>query len=143
MISTHGKITRVDLPLAEELDKILKPVIQLLDDYGSNYEHENPWKPEYTVDAEYYLYRVRLGAIGRIQTCEDAILLGFTASANACPVHFVSIGHYHIYRIARTTCRRSKYIKQVEKFVNVLVGPKSRMYENNYFMSYTDKRKKK
>lgn len=95
--------------------------VQILDNYGADYDHSEPWKKSYFSDPKFYLYRVRIGAIGRLCTCEDAIRLGLTAKIPAQSYHFVSMALYYVYRVARQVYREYQYIRKVEKWLNVML----------------------
>lgn len=119
--------------LKDEVLKIITPVRKLIDDYGSKYEHEAPWKKAYFKSPKFFLYRVSIGAVGRITNCEDAIHLGLTAKVSASSRHFVSMAHYYVYRIARQRCREYLYAKNLERWLNTFINDRQ---ANSRFMTF-------
>lgn len=103
------------------LDKVMKDLKDLrvvIDRYGEKYDHDTPWKKAYLSDSKFYLYRVQIGAIGRINTCEDAARLGLVAKMPAKTNHFTSNALYYVYRIARQYRRQLLYIKKLNGWLN-------------------------
>ncbi len=109
-----------------------KDVIRILDGYSARYVHDVPWKDAFLKDPKFYLYRVTIGAIGRLQTCNDAIRLGVTKGIPAQSNQFTSTSLYYVYRIARQARRMFLYLKKLEKGLNATLGgrsPNTRMLE--------------
>ena len=122
------KVSKVSLiPVPEEdigkylLDEILKriePVRKIIDDYGAKYDHEVPWKTVYAKKPKFYLYRVDIGAIGRVANCKDAVILGLLAKATIRTRHFTSMALYYIFKIARQTSKEYLHVKDLENWTN-------------------------
>jgi len=137
------KIHKINLlPVAERsevgylVDLILSEIgkaREIMDEYGSKYDHDVPWKQAYVGDAKFYLYRVKIGAIGRISTCRDAVTLGVATKTRALSHHFTSSGLYYLFRYARQQQRKYVYLKKLQGWLtNFLKGDN----ENSYFINY-------
>ncbi len=142
MTVTIKKIVILPIPKREEarfiMDAVLKriePVRESIDMYGSKYEHDTPWSSKYLCDAKFYLYRVRIGAIGRINTCEDAIKLGCVRKVASNTYHFTSMALYHVFRMARSVEREVWYTRKLELWLKNL---KDNAVSWNRFMEYYD-----
>lgn len=137
------KITKVSLIPFREEDKLeyltaqvvekIKPVVKLIDKYGEKYDHEAPWKTEYSEKPKFWLYRVTIGAVGRISNSSDAITLGLLEKTPAQPRHFTCTALYYIYRVARQVLREYLYLKDLEKWMNTFVNDKN---VNSRFLEY-------
>lgn len=138
MPSTRAKTKKVHLvkeATVEDIEAAIRPVIEVLDSMAKHYDHEEPWRENYTYDPEFWLHRVHLGAVGRICICKHAIMLGLKTNFPAKPVHFISDGHYRVFRVARATGRRAIYMLELETRVNnFLSGNDS--YKNNRFVNF-------
>lgn len=116
----------------QQLLEYLGPAREMIDKYGANYEHDTPWEENFLHDPKFYLYRVRIGAIGRVKTCEDAIRLGLIYRLPCHSYHFVSMALYLVFRVARQERRKVVYTKQMEKWINDLLSgavPNTRFME--------------
>lgn len=139
------KVTKVNLlPVSseQEIDYLLelvlkrvKPARKLIDDWGENYEHEIPWESAFLGDPKFYLYRVKIGAVGRINKTEDAARLGLIARIPAQVYHFTSTSLYIVYRLARQHRREYLYLKQLNIYMNNWLSDKAGTYNNLRFMT--------
>ena len=111
---------------------------KIIDDWGKRYEHEIPWEENFLKDPKFYLYRVRIGAIGRINSCKNAAQLGLIAKIPAKTGHFTSVALYLVYRIARQTRREYIYLKKLNNYMEVWLGEKSDIYDNARFINYSN-----
>jgi len=118
--------------LLDQTLKLIAPIRKLIDDYGSQYIHETPWNKKFLEDPKFYLYRAKLGIVGRITNCEDAIRLGLVAKIPAQSCHFTCMALYHIYRIARQQRRQFLYLKQLNVWMNNFIQDKN---VNSRFLS--------
>lgn len=140
------RIVKINLlPVAERsevgylVDLVLKELgsaREIMDKYGVEYDHETPWKPEYATDAKFYLYRVRIGAIGRINTCRDAVTLGITSKTRALCHHFTSSGMYYVFRYARQQQRKYFYLKKLQGWLTNYLKDVRGRNENSRFINY-------
>ncbi len=112
--------------LVDAVKKYLGPaVIRILDGYSERYKHEVPWKNPFLKDLKFYLYRVTIGSIGRIQNCDCAIRLGLMKKVPAKTNHFTSTTLYYVFRVARQARSQFVYLKKLEKGINATVSGKS------------------
>jgi len=114
--------------------EVVAPIVLLMDEFGENYDHENPWKEDYLENPKFWLYRVTIGAVGRINTCADAVTFGLRSSTPAKGRHFTSTALYYVYRIARQVRREYEYLRDLDKWINTLLeerNPNSRYLEYN------------
>lgn len=111
--------------LLDLLSEELKDVIDIIDKYGAVYEHENPWLNAYFNDPMFYLYRVKIGAIGRINCCKDALRLGLIPRVYSNSNSFTSMGLYHLFRIARQTLSKFLHTKNLQNWLNSLIRNKN------------------
>ncbi len=140
MTAIITKVKVLPVPAREEkrfmkdlvLDRI-SAVKAHIDSYGKEYEHENPWCEAYLGDPKFYLYRIKIGAIGRVNTCSDAIDLGIMHRVVTKSYHFTSMALYFVFRIARETQREIHYTKKLEGWINNLLSNKQAW---NRFMNY-------
>ncbi len=115
--------------------KLLEPGIKTVNAYGINYTHENPWTDEHIWSAkiiEEAVYGVGIGAIGRINTCENAIRLGLKPKVLVTSKCFTSMALYYVFRVARLVQREFVYTKNFEQWINNWISEKvvnSRMIE--------------
>ncbi len=134
------KITLIPVRPQDEFDYLVdsvkdylgKDVIRILDGYSAKYVHDVPWRVKFLTDPKFYLYRVTIGAIGRIKTCDDAIRLGITKAIPAKSNQFTSTSLYYVYRIARQARRMFLYLEKLEKGMNATISgrsPNTRMLE--------------
>ncbi len=121
--------------LLEQVLKQIAPVLKTIDEYGAKYDHETPWKKAYFASPKFYLYRVAIGAVGRISNCKDAALLGITSRAGAKSVHFTSMALYFVYRIARQDSRKYMYSQKLEGWVNAFLNDE---LPNARYLNYYD-----
>lgn len=96
----------------------VKPVRSILDKFGEKYKHEFPWKDSCLVTPKLSLYRVGIGAVGRINTCADAIKIGVSTEVPVKSIHFTSSGLYYIFRLTRIYKRQLEMTRSIEKWVN-------------------------
>lgn len=122
--------------IVENVLKYFGETVKLLDDYGKRYVHEVPWKKAYMVDPSFYLKRVSIGAIGRVNNCSDAALLGAGSKVACTTHHFTSKALYYVFRTARQRRRETLYIKKLEKWVSTLLDNRA---GHNSFMNYCQK----
>ncbi len=115
--------------------KRIKPISKRIDKYGNKYNHDTPWLYKYLCDPKFYLYRVKIGAIGRINTCKDAIELGCVRKVPVSTYHFTSMALYHVFRIARTMRREIDYVRKLELWIENL---SKNEVPWNRFMEYYD-----
>ena len=106
--------------LITKIKKEFKDIIPIIDKLGRKYDHEIPWCDRFLADAKNALKRVTIGAIGRVNTCEDAIKLGVINKIPAKTHHFTSTALYYMFRIARQKRREVTYIKDLERWLNFL-----------------------
>ncbi len=107
--------------LFDEIMKVLEPGVKTVNRYGANYVHENPWTDDCCWDARIArdaLYRVGIGAIGRINKCEHAIRLGLLPKVSAPTRCFTSMALYDVYRVARLVQREYVYVRNFEAWIN-------------------------
>lgn len=113
--------------LSARVLETLGPLVKHLNGYGARYDHSVPWIYKYFKDPKFYLYRVTIGSIGRINTVEDAVELAISTNGTAFSVHFTSMALYYIYRMARQVKKEYKFRKQIQDWVNIL-GEKKMAY---------------
>lgn len=111
--------------LIKKVTEELADVIPILDKVGKAYDHDVPWCDRFLMEPKAYLKRVLIGAVGRINTCEDAIKLGVMYKIPARSAHFTSMGLYNVFRIARQKRREIMYVKDLEKWINSYITGKS------------------
>jgi len=121
-------ITKVSIvPVSEDQEvnyylsrifKLLGNVRKLIDEYGAKYDHETPWDDSYLEDPTFFLYRAKISAVGRINSCESAARLGLLTKTPADTCHFTSMALYYVFRIARQMKREHGYAKKLEKWMN-------------------------
>ena len=133
MISTGEKILKISLASADDILSIIAPAVPVLKKFAKNYKHYNPWKLDYAYDSEFWFYRVRIGAVGRIHKVDHIILLGQQLGKPAKPIYFVTHAHYYIFRVVRVTARRAEYIKKLEHDVNTILNPRKMDIYKNHF----------
>ncbi|MBW8002606.1 MAG: hypothetical protein FVQ80_11395 [Planctomycetes bacterium] len=127
------KITLIPVAPQDEFDYLVdsvkdyigKDVIRILDGYSARYIHDVPWDGKFLVDPKFYLYRVTIGAIGRLKTCDDAIRLGIMKAIPAQSNQFTSTSLYYVYRVARQARRMFLYLQKLEKGMNATISGKS------------------
>ena len=136
------KINLLPVPQREEVRYLIDEILSqlgkardIMDEYGAEYDHDTPWKQAFVGDAKFYLYRVRIGAIGRINTCRDAVILGVTSKTRALCHHFTSVGLYWVFRYARQETRKYFYLKKLDKWMNNYLQDR-RSHENSRFINY-------
>lgn len=130
-----AKDSEVDYLISLVLEK-LRPVVPIFNSYGKRYDHEEPWKQEYADDAKFWLYRVTIGAIGRINTVEDAIHLGVKSKTPAKSRNFTSVALYYVWRIAKQQRRQYEYIRGLNKWTNNYMNKR---VPNSRFMEYAQR----
>ncbi len=142
MAVTIKKIVVLPFSKGEEVRYIMrtvleriKPIRERLDKYGSSYKHDTPWTSKYLCDPKFYLYRVRIGAIGRITTCEHAIELGTVPKMAANTYHFTSMALYRVFRVARAVQVEVFYTRKLEEAIANMMKNKVSW---NRFMEYYD-----
>jgi len=143
MTSRIHKINLLPVPKRHEtrylIDEILDSLgkaVQIMDEYGEQYDHDAPWNSKYTTDAKFYLYRVRIGAIGRINTCRDAVTLGVCCKTRALSHHFTSVGLYCMFRYARQWTRKYAYLIKLNSWMNNYLQDREGKHANSRFMIY-------
>ena len=112
----------------------LRPIVGIFDSYGKNYDHEEPWKRKYAEDAKFWLYRVDIGAVGRINTVEDAVHLGVTSKVPAKTRYFTSAALYFVWRIAKQQRRQYEYVRHLNDWTNNHLNKK---VPNSRFLEYS------
>ena len=127
-----------ELHLLEEVMKEITPIREILNDWGKKYDHEIPWQETFFENPKFYLYRVTIGAVGRINTCEYAARLGLIDKIPATTHHFTSLGLYLVYRIARQARRRYNYLKRLNKYMQGFINGKKDSYESLRFLVYSN-----
>jgi hypothetical protein len=137
------KINLLPVPSREETRHLidgllgnLGKAVQIMDEYGEQYDHETPWRQAYVADAKFYLYRVRIGAIGRINTCRDAVTLGICSKTRALSHHFTSVGLYYMFRYARQEQKKYSYLKKLNTWLNNYLQDRNGKSANSRFMVY-------
>jgi hypothetical protein len=131
-----GKVHTIQIQIQWAVERTLeqlKDAVLILDEYGKAYKHDSPWKDEYFEDPEYYLFRVKVGAIGRINNCRQAALLGAIPRINASTYHFTSMALYYVFRVARLNTRQYKNYRDIEKWIGSLNKKSS---ANSRFLEY-------
>ena len=93
-------------------------VIEIINGLGKNYLHETPWNSKYIDDAKYYLYRASIGAVGRINKVDDAVVLGLLSDCRAPSRCFTSTALYKVFCIARNMKKQIKHVQDLEKWIN-------------------------
>lgn len=138
-----NKIVLIPVQAEEEVEyqvervlTLLAPAVKIIDEHSQAYEHETPWKMSYAGEAKYYLFRVKIGVIGRISNCTHAATLGVCSKDTAHSFHFANMGIFYVFRVARLYRRELLLTRKVENWVNNLLGgvaPNSRRqeYESN------------
>lgn len=130
-----AKASEVDYLISLVLEE-LRPVVPIFNSYGKKYDHEEPWKQEYANDAKFWLYRVTIGAIGRINTIEDAIHLGVKSKTPAKSRNFTSVALYYVWRIAKNRRRGYEYIRGLNKWTNNYTNKRA---PNSRFLEYAQR----
>lgn len=137
------KINLLPVPRREEVHYLVDEVLrelgkacEIMDKYGIEYDHDTPWKQAYVGDAKFYLYRVRIGTIGRLNTCQDAATLAIASEARALSHHFTSMGLYWIFRYAREMKRKYFYLKKLDGWLNRYLQDRSGRHEHSRFINY-------
>lgn len=137
------KINLLPVPEREEVRYLTDEVLgelgkvrEIMDEYGIKYDHDTPWKQAYVGDAKFYLYRVRIGTIGRINTCRDAVVLAMASKTRALSHHFTSMGLYWIFRYAREKKREYSYLKKLNGWLNRYLQDRSGRHEHSRFINY-------
>jgi hypothetical protein len=120
----------------DQVMKLVKPVAGHLDKYCAPYDHSVPWKREYCQDAKYWIYRVTIGAVGRIKTTADSIHLGLTPRVNYTSKHFTCSAFFSICRIARQVSRQYKYVGDIETWVGQLMSEKDSLASHRFMEIY-------
>jgi hypothetical protein len=118
--------------LFDQVMQQVKPVIPWLNKYGDKYEHEVPWEEKFFEAPKYFLFRVKIGAVGRINTVEDAIRLGLESTISATQIHFTSYALFFIFRIARARRKEHVFIKKLNGWIDNAINnkhPNSRFLE--------------
>jgi hypothetical protein len=146
MACMSKRILKINLlPVAERsevqylIDTVLEDIgkaREIMDEYGAQYDHETPWRQAYVADAKFYLYRVRIGAIGRINTCRDAVTLGIAAKTRALSHHFTSSGLYWLFRFAREQQRKYFYRKKLQGWLSNMLKDQRGRNDNSRFINY-------
>lgn len=121
--------------LKREVLKMIKPMQKVVDDYGAKYKHDTPWQDAYSLQPQFYLYRVTIGAVGRVNSCAAAVQLGLVGRTPAKSHHFTSMALYYVFRLARQTRRRYLYLKQLDKWLQSFIAEKN---ANSRFLEYND-----
>lgn len=123
------------------VDKVLNDLESarsVLDAYSKTYTHENPWQYKYFQSPKFYLYRVRIGAIGRLATCKDAALLGVLSDTPAYSAHFTCMGLFYVYRMARQVRKKYQYLYKIEEWANNYLSDKG-PHNSRYLQYYNIK----
>ena len=113
---------------------MVRPAVGILDSYGKNYDHEEPWKNDYAQDAKFWLYRIDIGAIGRINTVAEAVHLGITSKIPAKTRYYTSAALYAIWRIAKQQRRQYEYVRDLNDWINNHLKKK---VPNSRFLEYS------
>lgn len=111
--------------------------VDVLDGYGAHYEHENNWCKKYIADPKFYLFRVQVGAIGRIRFCRDAVELGIKSDVPLKTLYFTNTALYNIARLGRQVKKQYVYTEKIEKWVNCYLqgkSPNSRFLEDEMYV---------
>ena len=110
--------------LHDKVMEMLAPVVELLDNIGINYTHETPWEDSFFHDPKFYVFRIRVDAVGRINTCKDAVLLGLLYAKSSIDVGcwaFTSGALFRVYQLTKLVRRSFVTQKGLEKWLNEFI----------------------
>ena len=105
--------------LEDEIIKYITPAAEKgIDDIGRNYSHDVTWRDDYCFKAKFYLHRVSIGAIGRLNTVRSTIRLALRSKCRVPSRCFTSTALYRVFCISRGFKKNAMHLLQLEEWLN-------------------------